>query len=149
MKGHLTTKNGSWYAVYDIFDPATGKRRRKWHKLDAAKGKRDADEKWTAVRAAMQGGTFIAPDKTTLAEFLDRWLAHMKSQLSPRSHERYAEIATKNIAPLLGAVILSKLRPAQISAAYTTALSSGRRDGAGGLSPRTVHHMHRVLKQAL
>jgi integrase len=28
-------------------------------------------------------------------------------------------------------------------------LESGRRDGKGGLSPRTVHHMHRVLKQAL
>ncbi len=97
----------------------------------------------------MQAGTFISPDKTTLAVFLDRWLAHMKSQLSPRSHERYAEIATKNIAPLLGAVMLSKLRSAQISAAYTTALTNGRRDGAGGLSPRTVHHMHRVLKQAL
>ena len=37
----------------------------------------------------------------------------------------------------------------QISAVYTKALASGRRDGNGGLSPRTVHHMHRVLKQAL
>ena len=37
----------------------------------------------------------------------------------------------------------------QISAAYTKALAEGRRDGKGGLSPRTVHHMHRVLKQAL
>src|SRR5665811_1802549 len=33
--------------------------------------------------------------------------------------------------------------------AYATALASGRRDGKGGLSRRTVHHMHRVLKQAL
>lgn len=149
MKGHLTTKSGSWYAIHDVLDPASGKRRRKWHKLDGARGKREADEKWTAIKASMQAGTFISPDKTTLAVFLDRWLAHMKSQLSPRSHERYAEIATKNIAPLLGAVMLSKLRSAQISAAYTTALTNGRRDGAGGLSPRTVHHMHRVLKQAL
>src|SRR5262249_33594567 len=46
-------------------------------------------------------------------------------------------------------VILSKLQPAQISNAYAKALASGRRDGKGGLSPRTVHHMHRVLKQAL
>lgn len=27
--------------------------------------------------------------------------------------------------------------------------ASGRCDGKGGLSPRTVHHMHRILKQAL
>lgn len=28
-------------------------------------------------------------------------------------------------------------------------LASGRRDGNGGLSPRTVHHCHRILRQAL
>jgi integrase len=28
-------------------------------------------------------------------------------------------------------------------------LKTGRRDGTGGLSPRTVHHLHRILKQAL
>jgi integrase len=44
---------------------------------------------------------------------------------------------------------LTKLRPEQISVAYAKALRAGRRDGAGGLSPRTVHHMHRILKQAL
>jgi len=44
---------------------------------------------------------------------------------------------------------LTKLRPEHISTAYKDALSKGRRDGKGGLSPRTVHHMHRILKQAL
>ena len=42
------------------------------------------------------------------------------------------------------------MKPVQISDAYTAALASGRRDGKeGGLSPRTVGHIHRVLKQAL
>ncbi|WP_245256935.1 site-specific integrase [Nitrobacter sp. Nb-311A] len=74
-----------------------------------------------------------------------------------RSHQgtRFAAIARAlcryrtNIIPLLGGVTLNKLRPAQIAEAYATALASGRRDGKGGLSPRTVHHMHRILKQAL
>jgi integrase len=91
----------------------------------------------------------MEPDKTTMAQFLDRWLDHIKTQVSPRSHERYVEIARKILAPLLGALILSKLQPAQISGAYVKALKSGRRDGQGGLAPRTVHHMHRILKQAL
>src|SRR3954447_22977773 len=56
------------------------------------------------------------------------WLDHIKSQVSPRTHERYGELASKNIAPLLGRVALTRLRPAQISAAYTDALSAGRRD---------------------
>jgi integrase len=73
----------------------------------------------------------------------------MEGQVSPRSHERYAEIARKNIVPLLGGLGLTKLQPAHISQAYAKALTSGRRDGCGGLSARTVTHMHRVLREAL
>jgi integrase len=92
----------------------------------------------------------LEPSKTTLAQFLERWLAHIKTQVTPKSHERYAGLVRQNIIPLLGAVHLTKLKPAQISDAYVTALVGGRKDGKeGGLSPRSVGHMHRVLKQAL
>jgi integrase len=81
--------------------------------------------------------------------FLDRWLEQIEANVAPRTHERYREIAKKNVAPLLGQTALTKLRPDHIAGAYAKALKSGRRDGGGGLSPRTVHHMHRILKQAL
>ena len=61
----------------------------------------------------------------------------MQGQVSPRSHERYAELCRKNIVPLLGGLALTK------------SLASGRRDGTGRLSARTVTHMHRVLREAL
>jgi len=73
----------------------------------------------------------------------------MKSQVAPRTHERYSEIALKGLALLLGDVVLPKLKALHISAAYSKALAAGRRDGKSGLSPRTVGHMHRVLRQAL
>jgi hypothetical protein len=97
----------------------------------------------------VKGGTYLEPSKTTFAEFLERWLDHAKAQVSPRTHERYCQIIRKNIVPLLGAILLSRLRPAQISAAYSNALESGRRDGKGGLAPTTVVYMHRLIKQAL
>ena len=50
---------------------------------------------------------------------------------------------------MLGAIPLTKLKPVQISDAYTRALSSGRRDGKGGLAPTTVVYMHRLIKHAL
>ena len=149
MRGHVRERGkGNWYAVLDVRDPATGKRRRKWHSLQA-KGKREAQIECADLISRLAHGTYLEPDKTTLAEFLDRWLEHTKANVAPRTHERYAEIAKKNIAPLLGNAILAKLKPAQLSEAYCNALSEGRRDGKGGLSPRTVLHMHRVLKQAL
>jgi integrase len=84
-----------------------------------------------------------------LAEYLDRWLSHIKPNVAPLTHERYCDLARKNIVPLLGAIVIAKLQPIQISEAYIKALESGRRDKKGGLSPRTVHHMHRLLSQAL
>jgi len=86
----------------------------------------------------LQGGGYLEPSKITLAQFLDRWLGHIKSQVSPRSHERYAEIVHTHIIPALGAVPLAKLRADQVSEFYTKALASGRKDGKGGLSPRSV-----------
>jgi integrase len=148
MKGHIRERSPSrWAIILEQRDAATGKRKRKWHSFKGTK--RQAQVECARLISAMKGGSYLEPSKTTLAVFLDRWLVHIKSQVSPRSHERYCDLARKNIVPLLGGVILTSLRPAQISTAYATALASGRRDGKGGLSPRTVHHMHRVLKQAL
>lgn len=66
----------------------------------------------------------------------------MQTQVSPRTHGRYGELVRNNIVPLLGASRLGKLKPEAISEAYAKALS-------GGLSGRTVGHMHTVLKAAL
>ncbi|WP_035981413.1 site-specific integrase [Bradyrhizobium sp. STM 3843] len=150
MKGHVRERGkGHWYAVIDVRDPATGERRRKWHKLDECKGRREAQQRCALLIADMAKGEYVEPAKTTVAQFLDRWLKHIKPNVSPRTHERYEQIARKNIVPLLGAKILTKLQPIEISEAYSQALQSGRRDGKGGLSPRTVHHIHRVLFSAL
>ena len=151
MKGHVRERppgSGNWSAVLEMRDPETGRRKRKWHSLDA-KGKRAAQIECARLISAMDGGTYMEPSKTTVSEFLERWIEHMKAQVSPRTFHRYREICTKNLCPLIGTTTLSKLKPAQLSAAYTTALSSGRRNRSGGLSPRTVHHMHTVLKSAL
>jgi integrase len=150
MRGHLRERppgSGNWSAVIDVRDPATGKRKRKWHSLKAT-GKREAQIECARLISALDAGTYLEPDKTTVAQFLDRWLDSVKPNVAPRTHERYAEICKKNIAPLLGGAMLSNLKPAQISEAYAKALSAGTTD-KGPLSPQTVVHMHRVLKQAL
>ena len=150
MKGHVRERGaGHCYAVVDVRDPTTGERKRKWHSLPDCKGKRDAQTACARLISDMKAGAYVEPSKITLKEFLERWLLHIKPNVSPRTRERYQQIAMKNIAPQLGAKILSKLQPIDISEAYAKAIDSGRRDGKGGLSPRTVHHMHGVLFSAL
>jgi integrase len=148
MKGHIRERSpGKWAIILDVRDPATGKRRRKWHSFSGAK--RAAHNECARLISEMNRGAYLEPSKLTLAAFLDQWLEQIRSQVAPRTFERYEELARKNIVPLLGQAVLMKLRPAQISAAYAKALASGRRAGGGGLAPRTVHHMHRILRQAL
>ena len=148
MKGSIRERSpGRFAIILEQADAATGKRKRKWHSF--AGTKRQAQIECARLISAMQGGTYLEPSKLTVGAFLDRWLQHIKSQVTPKSLERYSGLVKQNIAPALGACVLTSLKPAQISAAYAAALASGRRDGTGGLAPRTVGHMHRVLKQAL
>jgi integrase len=151
MRGHVRERGkGNWYAVLSVRDPQTGKRKVKFVSLPDAKGKREAQQRLAAIIAKMQSGGYVAPDKTTLVQFLERWLAYIKTQVAVSTHERYSELVHNNIVPALGAVRLTKLQPEHISDAYSKLLSDGRCDGRnGGLAPRTIRHMHTVLKQAL
>ncbi|MBR0760750.1 tyrosine-type recombinase/integrase [Bradyrhizobium japonicum] len=149
MKGSIRERSaGHWAIILDQRDPATGSRKRKWHSFKGTK--RQAQIECARLISAMKDGSYIEPSKLTVAQFLDRWLDHVKSQVTPKSHERYSGLVKKNIVPALGAMILTKVRPVHIGEAYSAALKDGRKDGrSGGLAPRTVGHMHRVLKQAL
>lgn len=148
MKGHIRERSpGHWAVVIEQRDSSTGKRKRKWHSYKGTK--RGAQTECARLISETKSGEYVEPSKLTLAQFFDRWLKHIKPNVSPRTHERYEQIATKNIVPLIGAKILSKLQPIEISECYSKALESGRANGSGGLSPRTVNHMHRVLFSAL
>ncbi len=148
MKGHIRERSpGRWAIIIEQRDAVTGKRKRKWHSFQGTK--RPAQIECARLISGIQGGSYLEPNKTSFAAYLDHWLENVRTQVSPRTHERYSEIVHKNIVPTLGFVPLTKLRPAQISSAYSKALTSGRRDGKGGLAPTTVVYMHRLIKQAL
>jgi len=147
MRGHIKERSPGHFAIILDLQDTNGKRRRKWHSFKGTK--RKAEIECARLISEMESGAYVEPAKTTVVQFFERWLKYIKPNISPRTHERYEQIATKNICPLIGGKALSKLQPIDISEAYAKALESGRCDGKGGLSPRTVHHMHRVLFSAL
>lgn len=118
MRGHVRERGkGNWYAVLSIHDPVTGKRKVKWHKLSVT-GKRKAEAECARLITELRNGGYCESDRVTVGQFLDRWLEYIRAQVSPRTHERYAEIARKNLIPTLGAIQLTKLQPTQIGTAY-------------------------------
>jgi len=86
----------------------------------------------------------------TLSEYLDQWLCdYAGPNVTTKTHERYEQLIHNNIVPVLGNVALDEITPIQIQSFYSHLLRDGRLDGAGGLSPQTVMHIHRLLRKAL
>jgi hypothetical protein len=111
MKGHVRERGkGNWYAVLSVRDPQTGKRKVQWRSLPGCKGKREAQQECARILTEMQSGGYVAPDKTTVAQFLERWLAHIKTQVGASSFRRYRQHVRNTIIPALGTLRLAKLR---------------------------------------
>ncbi len=170
MQGHLTKRSkSSWTIVLTLGRGADGKHRQKWITIRGTK--RDAERELARLLNDQNQGTFVAPSKLSFAEYAERWLAFVQTRVAPKTFERYDEIMHKHLAPALGETPLSTLQPLQIQAHYSEALKNGRRPRPvakpegdiesetsaierpaavpRGLSPRTVLHHHRVLREAL
>src|SRR6516165_7169423 len=142
MSGHISERRpGIWNIVLHVLDPQTGKRKHKWHTFRG--GKREAQAECNRLLVEYQNGTGnLAPRKTSVRDYLNKWLAHMIAQISPASHERYSGTIVGNVIPALGNVALVDLRAPMIAKAYGDMV-------ARGLSPRSVLLCHKVFKQAL
>jgi len=143
LRGHITKRGkNSYYIVISLGkDATTGKY--KQH-CESVKGtKKEAEKRLAEVLHQLDNGTFIKPEKTTVAEFLQLWLKdYAKPNLSPRGYERYQGIITKHIIPDFGSITLTQLRSEHLQKHYTDKLNNG-------LSAGTVRYHHAVIHKAL
>src|SRR5262249_52486969 len=148
--GHIRQRSaGSFEIRYSLgTDPATGNRRMV---TTTVKGNhRAAEKELRRLLRTLDTGEHVDPTRMTIREWLATWLAAVREEVSPKTHERYSEIVNNFLVPELGALPIAKLSAAHIQAAYTKWATEGRRDGKrGGLSPRTRRHIHRIFNCAL
>jgi len=129
-------------------DPATGKRQQQWVSLKGSK--KDAEKRLADLLHQLDTGTFMKPGKITLADFLDRWLQdYCKANLAPHTTQSYQFFIDRHINPTLGQICLTQLKPEHLQRLYANKLSTGRRDGTGGLGNRSVRYIHSTLHKAL
>ncbi len=150
MPGHIRKRGkDSWTVVIDLGrDPTTGKRKQLWRSVKGTK--REAEALLVQLLHQRDTGIDVPPGKITLAKFLERWLEdYARPNVSPKTFLQYSDFVHRQLIPAIGAVPLAKLRPQHIQGYYSHALQRGRADGKGGLSPKTVLHIHRLLRQAL
>jgi integrase len=146
----------SWELKFDV--PSASENGGRKTRYVTVRGKRqDAQRELTRLLGQADAGTLVEPSKITVAQYLRAWLGGpagaetalpSPAGLTPKTAERYRELAEGQIIPHLGAITLQKLRPAKVAEWHAEILKSGSRKGQP-LAARTVGHAHRVLHRAL
>jgi integrase len=124
-------------------DPVTGKRRTATATVRGTR--KDAERELTRLHRTADTSEHVDPSRMTVRQWLDQWLETIRGEVTPKTHESYAEIVRCYLTPALGANRLDRLVPSHIQKAYN---GMSRQDGRP-LSPLTRRYIHVILKSSL
>ncbi len=127
-------KDGRWEARFS----AHGKQRSIYGRT-----REDAIRKMRAALRSVDEGLPIVDGRTTLGDFLDRWLKDsVKPRLRPRTYSSYEMHVRVHLKPALGNIPLLQLQPAHVQQFLNSKLSCG-------LSPASIARIRATLRAAL
>jgi len=135
-------KNGkdTWQISTDIGRKEDGTRKRHYETVPGSRSA--ANKRLRELEVNKDKGIFASPGRLTVADSFHNWLkGYVKIRCSERTLGGYTSIVKHHLLPNLGHIQLKQLQPYAIEEYYGKALQQ--------LSPRTVHHHHRVLSQSL
>ena len=129
-----------WEARYtEGIDPGTGKQ---IQRSITGKTQKEVSQKLKAVTISIDDGTYTAPNKMTVGQWLDIWTTEYLGAVKPRTVDHCKGVVRSRIKPGLGAIKLDALTPHTIQS-YYNGLSKE------GLAPKTVKNTHGILHKAL
>ena len=129
-----------WEARYTAgYDPGTGKQ---IQRSITGKTQKEVSQKLKAATAAIDEGTYTAPNKMTVSEWLDIWTAEYLGGVKPRTVDSYKAIVRVHLKPNLGAIRLETLNAHTVQGLYNSLCENG-------LSAKTTKNIHGILHKAL
>lgn len=138
---------GYYFVKVTYKDPVTGDTKRK--KLKGTTKKAESlkiGQKWLQD---LEGGLLPDSNKTTLWEWLDRWLQdYAKPNLRVKSFDKYEGCLRCYVKPSLGNILMSKIKSPDIQRLLNRLLAEGGELG-NGISTSTVKATRRYLSMAL
>lgn len=157
MRGHIHKRQWKgrggktqtlWYVVVDVGLRDDGRRKQKWH--GGFKTRREAEQELTRLLGSLETQSYVPPQRVTLADFTrSDWLPLMRSQVKVSTWDSYSRNLELHVLPVLGARPLQAMTTGHLNALYQSLLNDGRRNGAGGLSPKTVRYIHTTMSKLL
>jgi integrase len=132
-------KDGRWEGAVTVGITASGnpKRVRRYGATRAEVAKKLAD-----LLAAYGQGMLAEPNQLTVGDWLRQWLAESSLHLEDSTIDSYERLITKHIAPAIGGVKLTALRPVHLKTLY---LDLSRR----GYALRTRQYVHSLIASGL
>lgn len=130
--------DGRWEARYTVGrDPGTGKQ---IQRSVYGSTQKEVRQKLAQITAAIDKGTYTAPTRMTVGQWLDIWQRDYLGGAKPATVQVYQNNVKNHIKPALGAVRLDQLHPHTVQ---------GFVNGLDGLSPASVRLAYKVLHMAL
>jgi hypothetical protein len=148
VRGHVRQRGETWSVVVYRGRKPNGKPDQKWY--GGYRTRKDADRARIKILQSLEDGSYVEPTRKSVGEFLTDWLPTLEVRgLRPSTRGSYRIMIETQLIPRIGSVPLQKLSAAHLNAAYADMLASGRRDGKGGLSARSVRYAHTIIRKAL
>lgn len=134
-----------WEARYTAgYDPGTGKQ---IQRSITGKTQKEVSQKLKAATTAIDEGTYTAPSKMLVGQWLDIWTTEYLGAVKPRTVDSYKTIVRTHLKPGLGAIKLESLAAHTIQNFYN-GLSTATKDREA-LSPKSIKNVHGILHKAL
>lgn len=142
-------KDGRWEARFKTgIDPGTGK---PIYKTVYGNTSDECARKLRAAVAAVDEQTYREPQKMPFKEWLGIWMSEYTVGVKPGTLKTYETQIRVHIAPLLGGLRLSEIRPHDVQT-FINRLQKGYK-GASPVSAKTIKNnygvLHRALEQAV
>ena len=146
VAGHLTLKNGRYYAVLN-YRNAGGQRKTKWISLGLPEkgNKRKAEAELARLRAEFEPpkGVGDLSSDMLFADYLLEWLEIAKGRLAVATYSSYAAMIKKPVGPYFRQrnLTLRELEARHLQMFYSEMLRK--------VKPNTVIHYHAIIHSAL
>ncbi|MDE3095800.1 MAG: site-specific integrase [Chloroflexota bacterium] len=137
----LRKRGDKWYVRLTVGRDAKGRRKQ----VEVATGKttrHEAEAEAAVIVARAQQGTMPSTDRTTVSEWLERWLADVvRPSLAPATVRSYEGAVKNHLSPMLGGIPLRDLHPSDLARLYASR--------ARTLAPKHVLYLHRLMHRSL
>lgn len=145
-KGDRADRPTAWRLTWDLPNIRDGKRRRATETFHGTKTAAEARWRERQTEIERAGGSYVAPSKETLADYLTNWVTTL--DLTPSTAQRYQVAIRVRIVPFLGHVPLAELTPARL-VAWTAATAKQLTPSNRLPAAATVAQARAVLRSAL